>query len=410
MTEYIEAHGFGAVRDALRERLSEDAPGYVQVLTGPRQVGKTTILHELERDRRWSAIYAAADAPAAALPYWWERLLDEMRRAAGSRKVVLLVDEVQYLPDWGRRIKAAYDEFKRQALPVRMVVSGSSALQLGKGSRESMAGRFERLHLAHWSAADLVREFRLTPDEAVKLYVTRGACPGAMPFRDDPQRWADYVRESIVEPAVGRDLLALELVRKPALLRQVMAVAAGHPAEIVALQKIRGMLADAGALDTVAHYLQLLEQAYLVAALEKYSPHSVRRRAAPPKLLVLNQAFIQLAAPWPGAQSRQGELRGRQIENACGAHAWNAGQQLRYWREEPHEVDYVMSGSWGSWAIEVKTGSFGTAELGGLLEFCGRYREFRPLLLCDEERAGSASGLPLAVQPWAEFLLKGPPP
>ncbi len=403
-------HSYSMVRQALCERLAENKPGYIQMLTGPRQVGKTTLLHEIEKDSRWQAIYANADTAAAALPNWWEHLSDQARLAAANGRVVLLVDEVQYLPDWGLRVKAAFDDFKRRKVPVRIVLSGSSSLTLGKGAKETMAGRFERLFLSHWPAAELSRQFGLSAQEAVRTYVAQGAFPGSIGFRKDFRRWTDYVRHSIVEPAVGRDLLALELVRKPALLRQLLAIAAGHPAEIVALHKLRGELTDAGALETIAHYLHLLEQSYLVAALPKYSARAHRRRAAPPKLVVLSPAIVRAVGVLDQEELLpKGERWGRMVENACIAFAWNAGQEVCYWREEPWEVDFITSGAWGSWAVEVKTGSFGQGELRGLLEFCSRHRDIRPLLLCDREQVRRTEPLPVQALSWEDYLLTGPP-
>jgi uncharacterized protein len=410
MNDKIFSHSYSAVRRALGERLTEDKPGYIQMLTGPRQVGKTTLLHEMEKDTRWQTIYANADTPAATLPNWWEHLLDQTRLASANGKVALLLDEVQYLPDWGLRVKAAFDDFKRRNVPVRIVLSGSSSLTLGKGAKETMAGRFERLFLSHWPAVELVHQFDLAPEEAVRTYVAQGSFPGGIPFRKDLRRWTDYVRHSIVEPAVGRDLLALELVRKPALLRQLLAIAAGHPAEIVALHKLRGELADAGALETIAHYLHLLEQSYLVAALPKYSTRELRRRAAPPKLILLSPAIARaIVAQDMEEPVPQGERWGRMVENACIAFAWNGGQEVCYWREEPWEVDFIMTGSWGSWAVEVKTGAFGQNDLRGLLEFCSRHREFRPLLLCDRQQVRRAGQWPVQALSWEDYLLTGPP-
>src|SRR5690606_30790311 len=233
----------------------------------------------------------------------------------------------------------------------------SSALRLASGSRESLAGRFERLTLTHWTAASLAEAFEIPPAEAAEILVRQGAYPGAMEYRDDVARWTAYVRDAIVEPAIGRDILALGAVRKPALLRQVFGVCVASPAQVVSLQKIQGQLQDSGALETIAHYLALLEEAYLTAALPKHSPRVARQRSAPPKLIVLSNALLAASDP-RGSPDAEGEPDrfGAWVENACLAHAWNAGQRVMYWREEPHEVDGVLEGSWGSWAIEVKTG------------------------------------------------------
>ena len=404
-------HSYGSVLATLAQRLKEVAPGRVQVLTGPRQVGKTHLLRAVERRWRGRAVYAAADEPAASLPGWWESRWQEAERVASRRgSAVLLIDEIQFLPEWSRRLKTAYDRLAHEKVPIHVVVSGSSSLRVGQGARESMAGRFESLRLLHWPARELARQLKIEPDRAVEIAGRFGTYPGAVAFLDDETRWASYVRDAIVEPAVGRDIMAMEVIRKPALLRQVFALAVGHPAEIVSLQKLQGALGETGALETIAHYLAVLEQAFLVAAIEKFSPHAVRRRAAPPKLVVLNQGI--LAALSPRAASRPESvpaLWGRWVENACIAHAWNAGQAVSYWRQEPLEVDMVISGSWGAWAVEVTTAPYATRDLAGLLYFCAANPAYRPLLVCEAGREALARRQGIASVSWQEFLLSGPP-
>jgi predicted AAA+ superfamily ATPase len=289
------------------------------------------------------------------------------------------------------------------------VATGSSALRLASGSKESLAGRFERLTLAHWSASALAQTFGLTPDDAAELVVRMGAYPGAMELREDVARWSAYVRDAIVEPAIGRDILALAVVRRPALLRQVFAVATASPAQIVSLQKLQGQLQERGALETVAHYLRLLEEAYVVAPLEKHASQPARRRAAPPKLVTLSNALLAVVDPRgiPDA-TREPSRFGAWVENACLAFAWNAGYQVTYWREEPLEVDAVLDGDGGAWAIEVKTGPFGTADVRGLLEFTRRFPRHRPLLVCDPSEVAAAARIGVPAISWKRFLLEGP--
>jgi predicted AAA+ superfamily ATPase len=210
-------------------------------------------------------------------------------------------------------------------------------------------------------------------------------------LREDVARWSAYIRDSILEPAIGRDILALAAVRRPALLRQVFGVGASSPAQIVSLQKIQGQLQDAGALETIAHYLALLEEAFLLAPVPKYSTRAARRRASPPKLVTLNNALVAVMDPHGVAQGDADAARfGTWVENACLAHAWNSGQDVAYWREEPLEVDGILQGSWGKWAIEVKTGRFQMNDLAGLLEFTRRHSGFKPLVICSANGRAAA--------------------
>lgn len=218
-------------REALHRRLAEAAPGRIQLVTGPRQVGKTTLLLELAAELGERATYIAADGPEAALPGFWERLWNRAEETATSQRGtnVVLIDEVQHLARWAERLKAEWDRLRRKRLPVHVVATGSSALRLASGSKESLAGRFECLTLAHWSASALARTFNLAPDAAAELVVRMGAYPGAMELRNDMPRQAAYVRDAIVGPAIGRDILALAAVRRLALLRQVFAVVGRCP-------------------------------------------------------------------------------------------------------------------------------------------------------------------------------------
>jgi uncharacterized protein len=403
---------FHEARGVLAGRLAEPAPSRIQLLSGPRQVGKTTLLLEIVERYGRAAVYAAADSPEAALPGFWERLwLQVDETASREGRAIVLLDEIHLLRGWAERLKGEWDRLHRQKSPVHIVATGSSALRLTAGSRESLAGRFERTTLTHWSASSLAEVFGLAPGAASELLVKMGSYPGAFELRQDVPRWIAYVRDAILEPAIGRDILALEEVRKPALLRQVFGVCASSPAQIVSLQKIQGHLQDPGALATISHYLELLEEAFLVAPIGKYSARPLRHRSAPPKLVTLNNALVAVMDP-RGIPDRATDPRrfGAWVENACLAHAWSSGQRVSYWREEPLEVDAVLEGGWGWWAVEVKTGSVSTADLRGLGEFVRRNPRFRPLVLCDEQARPVAERAGFQAMPWSDFLLGGPPP
>lgn len=395
----------------LTERLAEPAPGQIQLLSGPRQVGKTTLILELAEQLGPRAIYSAADAPESALPGHWDRLFAQVEsKAVADGLTVLFLDEAHLLHDWATRLKAWTDRLKRRKTPVHVVATGSSALHLAKGSRETLAGRFERLTLTHWSARSMVDGFGIPPQEAARLVVQLGSFPGAFPLRADRARWSAYVRDSILEPAIGRDLLALTQLRRPALLRQIFGIAASSPAQILSLQKLQGQLQDSGALETISSYLALLADAYLVAPLEKYAQSSIRRRSSPPKLVTLSNAFLAVIDPRGIATEEDDPARfGAWVENACLAHAWNSGQRVCYWREEPLEIDGVIEGSWGSWAIEVKTGAFQPPDLRGLVEFTRRHPAFKPLVVSGPGGQAVAERAGVAAVTWEEFLLGGPP-
>jgi predicted AAA+ superfamily ATPase len=403
-------YDFTTCRRLLAERLREPAPGRIQLLTGPRQVGKTTLLLEIADQFRSAAIYAAGDEPDAALPGFWERCWADAEARAQRGPAILLLDEIHHWSDWAARLKGQWDRVRRQRLPIHVVATGSSALRVTTGSRESLAGRFERMTLSHWSASSLASTFHLSAQEAALSLVQFGSYPGAMQLSRDPARWRAYIRDAIIESAIGRDVLALGAVRRPALLRQVFAIAAASPARIISLQKLQGQLQDRGALETVAHYLGLLHEAYLVAPLERFSTRVHRRRAAPPKLVTLNNALLSaMHSDGPPHPTREPERFGYWVENACLAFAVNQDQRVTYWREEPLEIDAVLEGSWGNWAVEVKTGSFDAQALKGLLEFCRRNPKFAPLVIVAPGKEGVARRHGIHAASWEEFLVSGPP-
>ena len=283
-------------------------------------------------------------------------------------------------------------------------------MRVATGSRESLAGRFERLTLSHWSASSLMDIFHIPAHEAALDVVRFGSYPGAAVLQKDQLRCRAYIKDAIIEPAIGRDVLALGAVRRPALLRQVFAIAVGSPAQIVSLQKLQGQLQYKGAIETVAHYLALLEDAYLVAALERFSIRAHRRRAAPPKLVMLNNALLSAIHPGgPPDASLEPERFGFWVENACLAFAVNQGQRVTYWREEPWEIDAVFEGSWGDWAVEVKTSRFDSYSLKALLEFCRRNPKFHPLVITAPGDEAIAHRHDLLAINWQEFLVSGPP-
>jgi len=214
-------------RQELAGRLREAAPGPHPDPTGPRQVGKTTLLLELAEQ--------FGDRPSMprrrserALPGFWERCWAETEARAKRGTALLLLDEVHQVPDWAAKLKGNWDRIRRRHIPIHVIATGSSTLRVASGSRESLAGRFERLTLSHWSAASLASAF-IGPLSGCGVGLVRfGSYPGAVELEKTPARWRAYLPRCNYRAGNRRDMLALGTVRKPALLRQVFAVAAGR--------------------------------------------------------------------------------------------------------------------------------------------------------------------------------------
>lgn len=153
-------------------------------------------------------------------PAFGERLWLRAEELAATRgRAFVLLDEVRLLQDWAAHLKGEWDRLRRRKLLVHVIATGSYALELMHGSRESLAGRFERLTLTHWSASSLAEAFRVPPNDACEALVKTGSYPGAFELRGDAARWSAYARDAILEPAIGRDILSLAAVRRPGLLR-----------------------------------------------------------------------------------------------------------------------------------------------------------------------------------------------
>lgn len=357
---------------------------HIQVVAGARQVGKTTLVSQVLADLGLPSVYASADEPSLRGAAWIAAQWEHGRMAsaeAGDSGAVLALDEIQKIPGWSEAVKRLWDEDTRARRPLRVVLLGSSALLVRAGLSESLAGRFEVLHLPHWSYAEMASAFGLSLEE----YLYFGGYPGAAPLIHDPERWRAYLLESLIETTIGRDVLLMARVDKPALLRQLFELGCRFSGQILSYTKMLGQLQDAGNTTTLAHYLELLEGAGMLRGLPKYAGTVVRQRASSPKLQVLNTALMTALSGIPPDQAMADRaFRGRLVESAVGAHLANAaaggGLELSYWRDRNREVDFVVRSGRSLMAIEVKSGGV-RAEASGLDAFAAAFGPQRLLMV-----------------------------
>jgi len=366
----------------LAARLTEP-PRLLQVVAGPRQVGKSTLVERvLERSALPSA-YASADEPALRDAAWLDAQWNAARALAASHTdgAILALDEIQKIPAWSESVKRLWDEDRRAKRALRVVLLGSAPLLVQQGLTESLAGRFEMLRLPHWSFAEMRAAFGFTLDD----YLTFGGYPGAAPLIADPERWRRYVLDSLVETTISRDVLLLTQVNKPALLRRLFELGCRYSGQVLSYTKMLGQLADAGNTTTLAHYLDLLAGAGMLAGLAKYSGKAVRQRASSPKLQVRNTALMTAQSGLsPDAARADREYFGRLVESAVGAHLANAAStgecELFYWRDGNAEVDFVVRAGRAVLAIEVKSGRAARSR-NGLAAFASAHRGARSLMV-----------------------------
>lgn len=357
---------------------------FIQAVAGPRQVGKTTLVQGVVEASAVPALLASADEPTLRGGEWITQQWEAARQTAadaGKRGAVLVLDEIQKIPGWSETVKRLWDEDTRAKRRLKVVVLGSAPLWIARRLSDSLAGRFEVLYLPHWSFAEMREAFGWS----VQQYLFYGGYPGAAPLIAEPQRWARYVVDSLIETTLARDVLLLSRVDKPAVLRRLFELACRYSGQVLSYTKMLGQLQDAGNVTTLAHYLQLLAGVGMVSGLQKYAGDVARQRGSSPKLQVLNTALLtaQSGLSLSDAQKDR-EFWGRLTESAVGAHLANvaaAGSlQLFYWRERNREVDFVVRAGRNVIAIEVKSGRAPNAH-SGISAFAEAFRPKRTLLV-----------------------------
>jgi predicted AAA+ superfamily ATPase len=344
-------------------------------------VGKTTAVKQVLRHYGKPFTYRLAEGlgvdPLAWLESEWQ---DARIQAKSLGEYLLVIDEIQKVVGWSELVKRLWDEDTFEDVPLKVLILGSSRLLLQRGLNESLEGRYEMIEAWHWSYADMHEAFGFSIDD----YVLFGGYPGAVPYIKDEERWRAYLRDSIIEPSISRDILQLERIAKPALLHQLFALACMYSSRILSYQKMLGQLQDAGNAMTLAHYLRLLGEAGLVAGIEKYYDEPVRAKASSPKLAVCNTALMTAMLPYGFDELRaRHDLWGRVFESAVGAHLMSSCRrkniQLRYWNVGNKEVDFVLQKGDRIAALEVKSAD--ADSVSGMKEFKARHPLAKPYLI-----------------------------
>ena len=339
----------------------EEPRRFIQVLAGPRQVGKTTLVQQFVQQTNTPVLSVSADLVEPTNKEWiilqWETVRSKMR-IQQLTEYILIIDEIQRINDWSAVVKREWDADTQQGINIKVILLGSSRLLLKDGLTESLFGRFELIRMTHWTFAEMREAFDFSLDE----YIYFGGYPGGVTLRSDENRWLDYMQHAIIEPGIEKDVLMTKRILKPALMRQLFEIGCSYSSEELSFTKVLGQLQDAGNVTTLSNYLYTLSEANLLGGLQKYAKDKARRYQSSPKFMVYNTALLSaLHGKGFDAERESPERWGRWVESAVGAYLLNQaeiyGYNVYYWRENNDEVDFVLENrNKELLAIEVKSG------------------------------------------------------
>lgn len=365
--------------------------GYIQVLAGPRQVGKSTLVNQVLAEIRFPHYLYNADGVEEGDTDWIRRTWESVRvqmAVSKQEEAVLVIDEVQKIRNWSEAVKKEWDEDTRNRVPLKVFLLGSSRLMLRKGLTESLAGRFEMLRLGHWTPEEMHDAFGWSLDQ----WIYYGGYPGTARFLSDMRRWRKYVRDSLATPAIEKDVLLTSTIYKPALMKQLFELGCSYSAEILSLTKLLGQLQDAGNVTTLSSYLTILDQCNLLTGLQKYANDEARKYQSIPKYQVYNNALLTAYRGTTYEKDRiNPDVWGRWVESAVGAYLLGGAEEgdyrVFYWRERADEVDFIIQRQGETIAIEVKSGRRGMNS--GLKAFREKFQPKRAFVV-------GTDGMPLA--------------
>jgi len=361
----------------------EEPRNFIQVITGPRQVGKTTLVSQILKKLSIGYIFESADAVLNSNTAWLQQIWETARlkmKASGANEILLVIDEVQKIENWSEIVKQQWDKDTREGTNIKVVLLGSSRLLIQKGLTESLAGRFETINMGHWSFPEMEAAFGWN----INQYIYFGGYPGSAILIDDFERWKNYIKDSLIETSISRDILMLTRVDKPALLKRLFELGSLYSGQILSYTKLMGELNDAGNTTTLSHYLDLLSDSGLLGGLEKFAGNVIRKRSSSPKFQVYNNALLSAQSKYKYSEIVTSPKEwGRMVESSVGAHLINFSKseryELYYWREGEQEVDFVIEKNEKTIAIEVKSGK--RSENAGMSVFAKKYNPERVLLV-----------------------------
>lgn len=356
---------------------------FIQVVMGPRQVGKTTMMKQLSEETKIETISVSADGVLNSNWLWIQQVWESARmrlKSNSTNEILLIIDEIQKIENWSEVVKEQWDLDTKESTNIKLILLGSSRLMIQRGLTESLAGRFEAIYVGHWSFSEMEEAFGWN----VSQYIYYGAYPGAASLINDEERWKNYIKDALIETSISKDILMLTRVDKPAVLRRLFELGCLYSGQILAYTKLLGELQDAGNTTTLSHYITLLSDSGLLGTTEKYAGNVIRKRASKPKFQVYNSALLTAQDELSYEKAvLDPKAWGRLTESAIGAHLLNnaitKGYKVYYWREKNDEVDYILERKNAIIALEVKTGR--RAETNGMRIFAETFKPKKVLLV-----------------------------
>lgn len=356
---------------------------FIQVLAGPRQVGKSTLIDQVLAECQIPHYLYNADGVDENDTDWIRRIWESTRTLMDTRQqteAVLVIDEIHKIKRWSEIVKREWDADTRDKRQLKLFILGSSRLMLRKGLTESLAGRFELIRLGHWTLQEMEDAFGWTLDE----WIYYGGYPGSASLIKDMRRWKKYIKESLVAPAIEKDIILTSNIYKPALMKQLFELGCTYSAELLSLTKALGQLQDAGNVTTLSSYLEILNQCNLLAGLQKYANDEARRYQSVPKYQVYNNALLTAYKGTSYEKDRiDPQIWGRWVESAVGAYLLGGAEEgsynVYYWRERSNEVDFIIVRQGEVIALEVKSGRRGMNS--GLPKFCELFQPKHALVI-----------------------------
>ena len=371
---------------------------FIQVLIGPRQVGKTTLVTQFLKNYKFPYTYISTDDLSLKSAVELEGVAEAARlklKQSGAKEFLLIIDEIQKIHNWSEVLKKIWDYDTLNKINIKYIILGSSTLLIQKGLTESLAGRYELIYMNHWTFEEMNNAFGWNEDK----YCWYGGYPGSADLIKEESRWKKYILDSIIYSTISRDVLMMTRIDKPALMKRLFELGCQYSGQILSYTKMLGQLQDAGNTVTLSHYLHLLDNAGMLTGLEKFSNRVVKQKSSSPKFQVFNTALISAQKSETLKEIKNTPDKwGRMIESAVGSHLINYATaenfKVTYWRAGDKEVDFVISKGSKNIAIEIK--STVVKNLAGMDAFAKEFKPTKTILISDNSLN------------WKEFLKINP--